>query len=96
VGRFRQFVNAAWHAGEPASPWCGCQFADCGSGWDPTWNTSLPADTASLKAAMKCNSTFQNWTDTLGPGEPAAELHGLVHGVRLLCMGRGRLPTEAE
>jgi formylglycine-generating enzyme len=70
VGRFRAFVNAGM--GTQASPpvsGAGANPLIAGSGWDSTWNTNLPADTASLKAAMMCDATYQTWTDTAGGNE---------------------------
>jgi formylglycine-generating enzyme required for sulfatase activity len=71
VGRFRQFVNA--RKGTAASPPVAGDGAHpmlANSGWDSAWNGNLAADTASLKAALKCDPSFETWTDdALGGNE---------------------------
>ena len=98
VGRFRRFVNAGM--GTQASPpaaGAGAHPGIAGSGWDSTWNTNLPADTASLKAAMKCDATYQTWTDTAGSNEskPVNCLDWYT-AFAFCAWDGGRLPTEAE
>jgi len=98
VGRFRQFVNAGM--GTQISPPASGAGADpliAGSGWDSTWNTSLTATTASLTAAMKCDLSYQTWTDTAAGNEsrPANCLDWYT--AFAFCAWDGaRLPTEAE
>ena len=98
VGRFRAFVNAGM--GTQASPpvsGAGANPLIVGSGWDSTWNTNLPADTASLKAAMKCNATYQTWTDTAGGNETRPQNCLNWYTAFALCAwDGGRLATEAE
>ncbi len=70
VGRFRQFVNAGMGTQDsPPAPGSGAHPLIPGSGWDSTWNAFLPWTTAGLKANIKCNSTYQTWTDTAGSNE---------------------------
>jgi formylglycine-generating enzyme required for sulfatase activity len=98
VGRFRQFVNAGMgtQASPPASG-VGANSLIAGSGWNSTWNANLPADTASLKTAVKCNSSFQTWTDTAGGNEsmPVNCLDWYT-AFAFCAWDGGRLPTEAE
>jgi formylglycine-generating enzyme required for sulfatase activity len=102
VGRFRQFVNAGMgtQANPPAAS-AGAHPLIAGSGWDSTWNTKLPADTASLKAAMICDSTYypgsETWTDTAGTNEsqPMNCLDWYT-AFAFCAWDGGRLPTEAE
>jgi formylglycine-generating enzyme len=98
VGRFRAFVNAGM--GTQASPpalGAGIHPLIANSGWDTTWNTSLPADTASLKTAMKCDSTYQTWTDTSGGNENRPQNCMDWYLASAFCAwDGGRLPTEAE
>ncbi|MFH0900408.1 MAG: hypothetical protein V2A73_07245, partial [Pseudomonadota bacterium] len=70
VGRFRQFVEAGMGTqARPPAAGAGAHPLIPGSGWDASWNVSLPADTAALKTAVKCVSTFRTWTDTAGANE---------------------------
>ena len=91
VGRFRVFVDAGMGTQKsPPGDGAGAHPQIAGSGWNSTWNTNLPANTAALKAALKCYAAYQTWTDTPGSNEEqAGELPGLVHGVRVLRVGRG-------
>jgi formylglycine-generating enzyme required for sulfatase activity len=98
VGRFRAFVNAGM--GTQASPPmsnAGAHASIAGSGWDASWNASLAADKAALVAAVKCDSTYQTWTDT-----PAANEHRPMNcidwyeAMAFCAWDGGYLATEAE
>jgi formylglycine-generating enzyme required for sulfatase activity len=98
VGRFRQFLNAGMgtQASPPASN-AGADLQILGSGWQSTWNTNLPADTASLKAELKCDSTHQTWTDTAGINESQPQNCMDWYIAFAFCAwDGGRLATEAE
>jgi formylglycine-generating enzyme len=98
VGRFRQFVNAGMgtRANPPASG-AGAHLGLTGSGWDSTWNTSLPANTAALEAAIECDLTYQTWTHTAGSNEsmPVNCLDWYT-AFAFCAWDGGRLATEAE
>jgi sulfatase modifying factor 1 len=64
VGRFRAFMKAGLGTQiSPPAAGVGAHAAIAGSGWDASWNTKLVASPADLVAAVKCDSTFQTWTD---------------------------------
>ena len=64
VGRFRVFVNARMGTrSNPPMQSAGAHMNIAGSGWDASWNESLEADKAALMASIKCDSTYQTWTD---------------------------------
>jgi formylglycine-generating enzyme required for sulfatase activity len=98
VGRFRAFVQAGMgtqsnhpKVGE------GAHANIPGSGWDSSWNPTLVADTAALVAGVKCDSTFQTWTDTPGPNEDRPINCITWYEAMAFCAwDGGYLPTEAE
>jgi formylglycine-generating enzyme required for sulfatase activity len=98
VGRFRVFVNAGMGTQKsPPAAGAGANPGISSSGWDSTWNTNLPVDTASLKTSLKCYSGYQTWTDTPGTNEskPANCLDWST-AFAFCAWDGGRLPTEAE
>ena len=98
VGRFRQFVNAgAGTQGNPPVAGAGAHPQIPGSGWDPTWNGSLVADTATLVADVTCEAPYQTWTDTPGANESLAMNCITWYESYAFCAWDGGfLPTEAE
>ncbi|WP_237244694.1 MULTISPECIES: formylglycine-generating enzyme family protein [Sorangium] len=95
VGRFRRFVDA--YPGSKPAAGAGTHPSIEGSGWNEAWNSNLPADAAALKAAVKCHSTYQTWTDGFGANErlPMNCLSWYV-AFAFCAWDEGRLPTEAE
>jgi len=98
VGRFRAFVDAGMGTQASASATgAGAHPLIAGSGWDSAWNATLPADTASLKAALQCQAGYHTWTDAPGDHEtrPVNCLDWYLASAFCAWDG-GRLPTEAE
>ncbi len=98
VGRFRQFVAAG--RGTQANPpvvGAGAHANIPGSGWDPSWNSSLAADTPTLVAAIKCQATYQTWTDAPG-GNESRPMNCIdwYEAMAFCAWDGGYLPSEAE
>jgi formylglycine-generating enzyme required for sulfatase activity len=102
VGRFRQFVNAGMGMGmgtqaSPPASGAGVHPLIAGSGWNSAWNTSLQTNTAALTTALKCNSSYQTWTDTAGSNESRPQnCINWYEAFAFCAWDGGRLATEAE
>lgn len=98
VARFRQFVNAGMGT-QAAAPTqgAGAHAKIAGSGWDASWNGDLVASTAALVAAVKCDATYQTWTDTAGANEALPMNCITWYEAMAFCIWDGGYPpTEAE
>ena len=98
VGRFRKFV-AAYSQSMVASGAGKNTNNPADSGWDKVWDGNLPADAVVLTgmSGVKCDSTYQTWTDTAGGNEnrPINCINWYIAYAFCIWDG-GRLPTEAE
>jgi formylglycine-generating enzyme required for sulfatase activity len=98
VGRFRAFVNAGLGTqASPPAPGAGAHPNLAGSGWDSTWGTSLVTNTATLTSGLKCNATYQTWTDAAGANENKPINCVSWYEAMAFCIwDGGYLPTDAE
>jgi len=101
VGRFRQFVAAYQQNMIPTGTGKNPNSAS-DPGWNTSWNSKLPVDSAALRASVKCssgqqNANYETWTDSPGDYEylPINCLDWYVANAFCSWDG-GRLPTEAE
>jgi sulfatase modifying factor 1 len=96
VGRFRAFVAA--YPGSLPSVGAGKNPNNASDfGWDAAWNANMAADRASFMAAVKCDSTFQTWTDAVGGNENRPMNCITWYEAFAFCIwDGGRLPTQAE
>lgn len=98
VARFRAFVSAGMGTRvHPPAKGAGAHPRIAGSGWNADWNTKLAADTAGLKASVRCHEAYASWTDRPGANEdkPINCLDWYT-AFAFCAWDGGRVPTEAE
>jgi sulfatase modifying factor 1 len=101
VGRFRRFVSNydAWRgAGNPAAG-AGAHPLISGSGWQSSWNASLPATAQLLvsTSGIQCDATYQTWTASAGSNEQfPVNCINWFHAFAFCVWDGMRLATEAE
>jgi formylglycine-generating enzyme required for sulfatase activity len=81
----------------PPADGSGAHASLAASGWSGAWNTRLVADTPALIAAVKCNATYQTWTDAPG-GNELRPMNCITwyEAMAFCAWDGGYLPTEAE
>jgi formylglycine-generating enzyme required for sulfatase activity len=96
VGRMRAFVAAGGVTQlAPPATGAGALPKVAGSGWNPGWNTLLPADLPGLRASLAHSNA--TWTDQPGANEnlPINNVSWFV-ALAFCAWDGGRLPTYAE
>jgi formylglycine-generating enzyme required for sulfatase activity len=101
VGRFRAFLSAGFGTQQnPPAVGAGARtlnsMANQG-GWDASWMSDLPGSLPEARAALKCDSTFQTWTDApAGNEDRPINCVTWYQGMAFCIWDGGFLPTEAE
>jgi formylglycine-generating enzyme required for sulfatase activity len=98
VGRFRMFVDAGKGTqSSPPSRGAGTHANIAASGWDERWNRDLAANKDSLIAALKCDGSYQTWTDDPGANEDRPiNCVSWYEAMAFCAWDDGYLPTESE
>lgn len=98
VGRLRAFVDSGMGTqAAPPAEGAGAHPRIAGSGWRSAWNHALAADTAALKANLRCYDSYQTYTDQPGGNEhKAANCVDWYTAFAFCVWDGGRLATEAE
>ncbi|HEV3193173.1 MAG TPA: SUMF1/EgtB/PvdO family nonheme iron enzyme [Polyangiaceae bacterium] len=91
VGRFRNFVSA--YTGPPLEG-AGKHPMIGGSGWQSSWNGSLPADATTLAASLDCSTNFSSWAGN--SDQLPMNCVNWYMAFAFCAWDGGRLPTESE
>ncbi|WP_437601813.1 DNRLRE domain-containing protein [Sorangium sp. So ce590] len=100
VGRFRQYIaqTGGPTQANPPPAGSGAHPKIPNSGWDPSWNSQLAADTSALKSALICDPYgWPSWSNTPGAKEHKPIVCANWFELFAFCAwDGGRMPTQAE
>jgi len=98
VGRMRHFVESydEWRGAGYPPVGAGENLNVPGSGWQASFDNSLPADAAALVETLKCDNIMETWRDV--PGDETLPINCVNWYVSFAfcAWDNGRLPTESE
>ena len=97
VGRFRRFVDAGFGTQtHPPAEGAGAHPLYLRGGWSSAWNASLPSDSRSLDADLRCSDTLETWAVSDTNDTVPINCVSWYLAFAFCVWDGGRLPSEME